>query len=103
MTADAADAGGILRVVPAVGDELDRRYAADAWQAAELGVTAARGRGVVSFAGIGPPWLREAVKRWARQRLATGRAFNTIRAGVLAFKRFSSFLACAEVSTSSFV
>jgi integrase len=86
----------MLAAVPAVGDELDRRYGADAWQASELGVAAARGRGAVSFTGIGQPWLREAVKRWARQRLATGCAFNTIRSGALAFKRFSSFLACCQ-------
>ena len=30
------------------------RYAADAWQASELGVPAARGRGAVSFAEIDP-------------------------------------------------
>jgi integrase len=92
----SADPGGMLAAVPAAGDELDRRYGADAWQASELGVAAARGRGAVSFTGIGQPWLREAVKRWARQRLATGCAFNTISAGAVAFKRFSSFLACCE-------
>ena len=43
--------------------------------------------------GSSQPWLREAVKRWARQRLATGCAFNTICAGAFAFKRFSGFLA----------
>ena len=46
----------------------------------------------VSFTNIAPPWLREAVKRWARQRLATGRAFNTIGAGTQALTRFSGFL-----------
>ena len=92
----SADPGGILDVVSAAGDQLDRRYGADAWQASELGVAAARGRGAVSFTGIGQPWLREAVKRWARQRLASGCAFNTIRSGALAFKRFSSFLGCCQ-------
>ena len=92
----SADPGGMLDVVPAAGDQLDRRYGADAWQASELGVAAARGRGAVSFTGIGQPWLREAVKRWARQRLASGCAFNTIRSGALAFKRFSSFLGCCQ-------
>jgi integrase len=82
-----------LRVVPAAGDELDRRYAADAWRAGELGVPAARGRDAVSFTGIDPPWLRDGVKRWARQRLAVGCAFNTICAGAFAFKHFSRFLA----------
>ena len=51
-----------------------------------------RGAGAVSFTRIDPPWLREAVKSWARQRLATGCAFNTIRTGTLALKRFSEFL-----------
>ena len=78
------------------GDELERRYAADRWQAGELGVPAARGRGAISFIGIGQTWLREAAKRWARQRLATGCAFNTICAGAVAFKRFSTFLASCE-------
>jgi len=96
VSAEAVAAAGVLVAVPSVGDDLDCRYAADAWQAAELGVPAARGRGAVSFAGIGPPWLREGAKRWARQRLATGCAFNTIRAGALAFKRFSGFLACCQ-------
>ena len=52
-----------LHAVPAAGDELDGRYAADAWQAADLGVPAARGAGAVSFTRIDPPWLREAVNR----------------------------------------
>lgn len=91
-----ADPTGAPRAVTAGGDELDRRYAADAWQAGELGVAAARGRRAVSFTGIDQPWLREAVKQWARQRLSIGCAFNTIGAGAVAFKRFSRFLAASE-------
>lgn len=96
MTATVSAEDGVLQAVPAAGDELEDRYAADAWQATELGVPAARGRGAVSFTGIGQPWLREAAKRWARQRIAIGCAFNTICAGTLAFKRFSSFLGCCQ-------
>jgi integrase len=93
MTPDPAVAATTtLRAVPAAGDELDDRYTADVWRAADLGVPARRGVGAVSFTGIDPPWLREAVKRWARQRLATGCALNTIRAGTQAFTRFSGFL-----------
>ncbi len=88
----AALLAGALRAVPCAGEDLEDRYAADAWHAAQLGVPAARGRDSVSFTGIGQAWLRQAAKRWARQRLATGHAFNTIRAGVLAVRRFSSFL-----------
>lgn len=87
----------MLHVVPAAGgDDLDRRYGADAWRACELGVAAARGRGAVSFERIDPLWQRGAVKSWARQRLVIGCAINTIRSGALAFKRFSSFLACCR-------
>lgn len=89
----SAESTGALRPAPSAGTQLEDRYAADAWHAEQLGVPAARGRGAVSFTGIEPAWLREGAKRWARQRLAAGHAFNTICAGTLAFKRLSNFLA----------
>lgn len=86
-----------LKLVPAAPDSLlDRLYAADTWRARSLGVPAARGRERVSFAGITQPWLREAAKSWARQRLVLGQAFNTVRSAALAFKRFSGFLSSCE-------
>src|SRR5664280_1193523 len=96
----SADPAQVLRVVPAGGDDVERRYAADDWRAGELGVPAARGRTAVSFTGIGQSWLREAAKRWARQRLSIGCAFNTICAGAVALKRFSRFLAAGEPPTA---
>ena len=72
---------------------LDGEYASDHWHAARLGVPARRGRGTVRFDTITQGWLREAVKRWSRLRLATGCAFATIDAGALAMSRFSAFLA----------
>lgn len=93
----SAGPAGMLRPVPSTGAELEDRYAADAWRAEQLGVPAPRGRDTVRFTGIGPAWLRDGAKHWARQRLAAGHAFNTIRAGAGAFKRFSIFLAdCAS-------
>lgn len=74
-------------------DAIDRLYAADAWRAGDLGVPARRGRDRVTFAGIEPAWLREALKQWARQRLACGCSFNTITTAVTAMRRFSLFLA----------
>ena len=50
---------------------LDGEYASDHWHAARLGVPARRGRGTVRFDTITQGWLREAVKRWSRFRLAT--------------------------------
>jgi hypothetical protein len=93
QTGAGAASGEVLRLVAADGEhgeDLERRYAADAWQAAELGVPAARGRGSVSFTRIDPPWLREATKRWARHRLSTGCAFGTIRIDAFAIQHFSS-------------
>lgn len=90
---DAAATSSALQAVDAAGDALEWHYAADTWHASVLGISAARGAGTVSFTGVAQPWLREAVKRWARQRLAIGCAFNTIKTARLAFVRFSAFLA----------
>jgi hypothetical protein len=88
-----ATSGDALRLAAGVADDLERRYAADVWRAEELGVPAARGRGAVNFTRIHPPWLREATKRWARHRLATGCAFGTIRVDAYTIQHFSHFLA----------
>ena len=88
-------AGARLRQVLAGGQAagLDGEYASDHWDATRLGVAARRGRGAARFDTITQDWLREAVKRWSRFRLATGCAFTTINAGALAMSRFSAFLA----------
>ena len=86
-----------LHLVPGPpASRLERLYAADTWRAHALGVPAARGRGTVSFAGISQPWLMEAAKSWARQRLLLGQAFNTVKCAALALKRFSGFLSSSE-------
>ena len=72
---------------------LDGEYASDHWNAGRLGVAARRGREAARFDAITQDWLRGAVKRWSRFRLATGCAFTTINAGALAMARFSAFLA----------
>jgi hypothetical protein len=87
MSAPAA-----LRLATAAG-AIDQLYAADAWRAGELGVPARRGRDRVTFASLEPAWLREAVKQWARQRLASGCSFNTVTTAATALRRFSAFLA----------
>lgn len=91
-TAHAAPPSRALQAI-GPGDELELHYDGDSWRANVLGIDAARGRGTVSFTGVDQLWLREAVKRWSRQRLAIGCAFNTIRTAGLAFVRFSTFLA----------
>jgi len=91
-TAHAAAPSPALHAV-GPGEELEQHYASDSWHASALGIPAARGRGTVTFTRVSQPWLREAVKRWSRQRLAVGCAFNTIKTAGLAFSRFSGFLA----------
>lgn len=93
---DTAPAGANLHLLSGVGAELESRYGADTWHASELGVAVARGRATVSFTAINPMWLRDAIKRWSRQRLALNNAFNTVRAAALAFQRFSAFLASSR-------
>jgi integrase len=86
-------AGGGLQAVPGSSGALERLYAADVWRADQLGVRAARHQQRLTFIGISQFWLRDAAKRWARQRLAISCAFSTVIVGVLALKRFSGFLA----------
>jgi integrase len=71
---------------------IDAEYSGDHWNAQRLGVPALRGRQAARFDAITQGWLRDAVKRWSRFRLATGCAFATISAGALALSRFSAFL-----------
>lgn len=75
------------------GDAVEAEYASDTWHAATLGISARRGRDVARFGVIQQPWLREAIKRWARFRLGAGYSFTTIDAGAQALARWSKFLA----------
>ena len=92
MSAAAAPASPRPVLVAGQGTLIDGEYASDHWDACRLGVPARRGRGAARFDTITQDWLREAVKRWSRFRLATGCAFATINAGALAMSRFSAFL-----------
>ena len=89
----AAQGRSRLRVVAGEAAALDGEWAAGRWKATRLGIPARRGRGQARFDQISRPWLREAVKRWSRFRLATGCAFTTISGGAQALTRFSRFLA----------
>jgi integrase len=91
----SAGAARHLRARPEVlagADEVEAEYAKDIWDAARLGVPARRGRAVARFGVIHQPWLREAIKRWSRFRLASGYTFTTIDSGTQSLARFSLFL-----------
>ena len=84
-----------LRARPEIfsgGGEIEAEYASDIWHAARLGIRARRGHETARFEVIRQLWLREAIKRWSRFRLAAGYSFNTIDSGAQSLARFSLFL-----------
>jgi len=79
-------------VVTDSGDALAAAYAGDVWRAAELGVTARRGRDCVWFSSFHQDWLKVDAKRWCRFRLSTDAAFGTVSTMAQGLARFSRFL-----------
>lgn len=79
-----ADLGGI---------DLEAEYASDVWVAARLGIHVTRSPSQTRFDTISQPWLRVAVKRWARLRLGSGKTFGTVHVDARAMLWFSRFLA----------
>jgi integrase len=74
------------------GGAVEAEYARDTWDAAVLGIEARRGRTLAHFEVIEQAWLREAIKRWARDRLGAGYTFTTVDSGAQALARWSVFL-----------
>jgi integrase len=79
-----ADLGGI---------DVDAEYASDVWVAARLGIHVTRSPTQTRFDTVSQPWLRAAVKRWARLRLGSGKTFGTVHVDARAMLWFSRFLA----------
>lgn len=79
------------------GGGVEAEYARDIWDASHLGVPApvTVGHHTVSFARISQPWLREAVKSWARSRLTGGISFGAIRRDATSLAWFAAYLAQA--------
>ena len=67
----------------------------DTWDARRLAIPARPPNYLIRFASISQLWLRDAAKRWARFRLATGRAVGTVSNDTHALGWFSQFLATA--------
>jgi integrase len=77
----------------AVGSDPEALYACDVWDARRLGLPEhADSRLRLRFDAITPGWLRDAAKRWARFRLAGGKAWSTVRTDIDALASFSRFL-----------
>jgi len=77
------------------GGGAEAEYARDDWDAGHLGVAAPGtvGHHRVSFTRIPQPWLRVAVKSWARGRLVGGMSFGAIRRDVTALGWFATWFA----------
>jgi len=101
-----ASATGFLRYawrhVEAVvgGDGVEDEYARDRWDARRLGVPVTVGHHSVSFERIPQPWLRAAVKTWARARLVGGMSFGAIRRDTTAMSWFACWLADAHARST---
>lgn len=97
-----AGATGFLRyawrhVEEVVGSAgVEGEYARDRWDARRLGVPVTVGHHSVSFERIPQPWLRAAVKTWARARLVGGMSFGAIRRDTAAMSWFAGWLAEAR-------
>ena len=89
-----ADIGGI---------DIDAEYATDVWQAKRLGIARTRSPHQIRFDGIAQPWLRETVKRWARLRLGSGKAFGTVQVDTRAMVWFSCYLTATTTASAAAV
>lgn len=74
------------------GATAEQEYQRDTWDARRLGLPANASSHLIRFGGIPQAWLREAVKRWARFRLATGKAVGTVAGDALALAWFARYL-----------
>lgn len=84
----------------ATGGGVEAEYGRDVWDARRLGVAVAVGHYRVSFERIGQPWLRHAVKTWARARLVGGMSFGAIRRDVTALGTFATWLTSTHPQTT---
>ena len=74
------------------GIDIEAEYASDVWVASRLGIKVTRSPAQTRFDTIDQPWLRAAVKRWARLPLGSGKTFGSVHVDVRAMLWFSRFL-----------
>lgn len=86
--------GGLQR---GIWEEL---WALDDWKRSELpqgDLTAAyRGEITIKMGGIGPPWLKEATKRWMKARILSGSSVRTLSSYAHDLVAFSRWLSDSE-------
>lgn len=74
------------------GADADSEFDRDVWRAKVLGILTLKGASQIHFGNVTQPWLRGPVKRYARFRLATGKAFASVDIDVRSVRWFSRFL-----------
>ncbi len=80
----------------AAGTGWEAEYPREVWQLRRLGHP---GNLTLDFTPIGQPWLREAAKRWTRQRLSTGVGLEAVRRGLTALTRLAGYLQRARIDS----
>lgn len=80
----------------ASGRQATDEYERDTWDSRRLGIPSRPPNYLVRFGPIIQPWLREAAKKWARFRLATGRAVTTVANDAHGLGWFSRFVSSVE-------
>lgn len=75
------------------GTDAECEFDRDTWRAETLGIHTVKGTGQIHFDNVTQRWLRAPVKRYARFRLATGKAFASVDIDVRSVRWFSRFLA----------
>jgi integrase len=75
------------------GVDAEAEFARDTWRAEVLGISTLKGARQIHFGNLAQPWLRAPVKRYARFRLANGKAFASVEIDVRSVRWFSRFLA----------
>jgi integrase len=78
------------------GGGAEGEYARDTWDARRLGVPVTVGHYRLSFEGVPQPWLRTAVKAWARGRLVGGMSFGAVHRDLVGMGWFARWLASAH-------
>ena len=74
------------------GVDAESEFARDTWRAPVLSIPTVKGCGQIHFGNVAQPWLRAPVKRYARLRLASGKAFASVDIDVRAVRWCSRFL-----------
>lgn len=75
------------------GTDAEAEFTRDTWRAEVLGIHTLKGARQIHFDTVIQPWLRAPVKRYARFRLATGKAFASVEIDIRSVRWLSRFLA----------